>query len=88
MKQNLFQFTVPGVPKNYLKCAIDWLLPKYRTRLNMIRQFLCMQSTIATMQTTLKSKQNSELKIECQPMPKLRTFDAFKDFENQPSYLI
>ena len=40
------------------------------------------------MQTSLKSKQNSELKIEYQPMPKLRTFNAFKDFENQPSYLI
>ena len=31
-----------GVPKNGVKCAIlseiDWLLPKYRTRLRMIRQ--------------------------------------------------
>ena len=40
------------------------------------------------MQTTLKSKQNNELKTECLPMPKLRTFNIFKDFENQPSYLI
>ena len=42
-----------------------------------------LKPTIAAMQTTLKSKQNNELKIECLPMPKLRTFNVFKDFENQ-----
>ena len=134
-----------GIPKNGVKCAIlseiSWLLPKYRTRLRMVRQFHrmsrmaddrltkkvlkwdiklnnaeivhtwysevkqilfdcnfqniyennCMfplKPTIAAMQTTLKSKQNNELKAECLPMPKLRTFNVFKDFENQPSYLI
>ena len=35
----------------------------------------------------MKLKQNYELKNECLPMPKLRTFNLFKDFENQPSYL-
>ena len=133
-----------GIPKNGVKCAIlseiDWLLPKYRTRLRMVRQFHRMsrmtddrltkkvlkwdkklnnaeivqtwysevkqilfdcnfqniyennclfplKPTIKAMQTTLKSKQNNELKTECLPMPKLRTFNIFTDFENQPSYL-
>ena len=39
------------------------------------------------MTETLKSKQNNEIKTECLAMPKLRTFNLFKDFENPPSYL-
>ena len=46
-----------------------------------------LKPTIDTMQSTLKSKQNSELKTECSVMPKLRTFNVFKDFNEQPSFL-
>ena len=134
-----------GVPKNAVKCAIiseiDWLLPKYRTRVRMIRQLHRMlrmtndrltkkvllwdkklnntgvvntwysevkqilsdcnfqyiyetdtifplKPTISSIINTLKSKQNIEIKTECLTMPKLRTFNTFKDFENQSTYLI
>ena len=46
-----------------------------------------LKPTISTMSDTLKQKQMIELKSECLPMPKLRTFNLFKDFENQASYL-
>ena len=133
-----------GVPKNAVKCAIlseiDWLLPKNRTRVRMIRQLHRMllmtndrltkkvllwdkqlnntgvvntwysevkqilndcnfqyiyetdaifplKPTILSITSALKSKQNVEIKNECFAMPKLRTFNLFKDFENQSIYL-
>ena len=47
-----------------------------------------LKPTILSMTETLKLKQFNEIKTECLIMPKLRTFILFKDFENQPSYLI
>ena len=46
-----------------------------------------LKPTISSIASTLKSRQNNDLKIECLTMPKLRTFNLFKDFENEPSYL-
>ena len=47
-----------------------------------------LKPTISSIINTLKSKQNIEIKTECLTMPKLRTFNTFKDFENQSTYLI
>ena len=133
-----------GVPKNATKNAIiseiDWLIPKYRTRIRMIRQLhrmlkmkndrltkkvflwdrklnnsgavntwyseikqICndcsfqyiyeidaifpLKATIVSMTNTFKLKQNDEIKAECLAMPKLRTFNLFKDFQSRPIYL-
>ena len=46
-----------------------------------------LKPTITSITNTLKCKQNNELKLECLEMPKLRTFNLFKDFKNVPSYL-
>ena len=40
-----------SVRKNGVKCAIDWLLPKYRTRFSRIRQFLSMSRITDDRQT-------------------------------------
>ena len=133
-----------GVPKNAVKCAIlseiDWLLPKNRTRVRMIRQLHRMlrmtndrltkkvllwdkklnntgavytwyseikqilndcnfqyiyetdaifplKPTILSIISSLKLKQNTEIKTGCLAMPKLRTFNIFKDFDKQATYL-
>ena len=133
-----------GVPKNAVKCAIlseiDWLLPKNRTRVRMIRQLHRMlrmtndrltkkvllwdkklnntgavytwyseikqilndcnfqyiyetdaifplKPTILSIISSLKLKQNTEIKTECLAMPKLRTFNICKDFDKQATYL-
>ena len=133
-----------GVPKNATKSAIiseiDWLIPKYRTRIRMIRQLhrmllmkndrltkkvflwdkklnnsgavntwyneikqICndcsfqyiyetnaifpLKATIVSITNTFKIKQNDEIKTECLAMPKLRTFNLFKDFQSKPIYL-
>ena len=39
------------------------------------------------MTNTFKLKQNDEIKAECLAMPKLRTFNLFKDFQSRPIYL-
>ena len=52
-----------------------------------IDQYLDFKSTTQVQCDTLKCKQNNELKLECLEMPKLRTFNLFKDFKNVPSYL-
>ena len=46
-----------------------------------------LRPTILSITDTLKSRQNNDLKIECLAMPKLRTFNLFKDFETQPCFL-
>ena len=46
-----------------------------------------LKQTILATTNTLKTKQNNEIKAECLTVQKLRTFNLFKDFETQASFL-
>ena len=46
-----------------------------------------LKATILSISNTFKLKQNDEIKAECLAMPKLRTFNLFKDFQSKPIYL-
>ena len=46
-----------------------------------------LKPTVLAITNTRKSKQNHELKTECLTMPKLRTFNLFKNYEEHPSFL-
>ena len=47
----------------------------------------CLRSVVGDMTSSLKIKQQEYLIRECGLMPKLRTFNLFKDFQEQPSYI-
>ena len=46
-----------------------------------------LKSTVTDMQQSMLLKQQSSVKVQCENMPKLRTFVKFKDFFSTPSYL-
>ena len=46
-----------------------------------------LKSTVQDMTFSFKNKQKSYLIQECGLMPKLRTFNLFKDFQEQPAYV-
>ena len=133
-----------GVPKNACSVGIlsevDLLMPQYRTKIQMVRQYhrmlgmhdskltkqvyfwdrtlndrnivntwsseiksifeqcnilgtyannspFLLKPMIETIVSTFKQKQNQNLKEECGLMPKLRTFNLFKEFMTQPAYI-
>ena len=47
----------------------------------------CLKTTVGDMTSSLKIKQQDYLTNECGFMPKLRTFNLFKDFQDQPAYI-
>ena len=46
-----------------------------------------LKSVIEKLQNSMLIAQQSDIKIQCENKPKLRTFIKFKDFSNTPSYL-
>ena len=46
-----------------------------------------LQQIIPTMKSTFTSMQNEYLSTECAQKPKLRTFNLFKNFQEQPAYI-